>query len=171
MDYDTCHINLKVVDWTQTISTKTEVEPETRSIGAECVATDNPFSLSTGEDITKIPIGVYFMAGPLMMGNDQPVKRGIGVFDYSGGKGLRSVIACWIGLPAEDYAEVWAQVRSGAFTSSTIELDLAPLDFLNRHWRIVDQPGYKGRLFVLATSINFTYRTVNSKEGGSHRTA
>jgi len=157
MDLDRIHLNLRVVDWVQTISVKGLIDPAGPALRARCSAMDDlRFALSGGESITQIPIDVGLSQGPLTAGNGRPLEGGVGLFNYirqegprvnyvrSGGPRPPSAIACYIGLEPDFYNEVWVQVRSGAFSESSISIDLGPV-----------QP--PGQLLVLGASFNFTY--------------
>jgi hypothetical protein len=119
---------------------------------------DLRFAASSGESIAHIPIEVGLSQGPLTVGNGRPLEGGVGLFNYIRPEGLRvnfvrseglrppSAIACFIGLEPDFYNEVWAQVRSGAFSESSISLELAP----------VQSPG-RGNLLVLGALFHFTH--------------
>jgi hypothetical protein len=101
---------------------------------------DLRFAASSGESIAHIPIDVGLSQGPLTVGNGRPLEGAVGLFNYIRperglrvnfvrSEGLRppSAIACVIRLEPEFYNEVRAQVRSGAFSESSISLELAPV--------------------------------------------
>jgi hypothetical protein len=124
-------------------------------------------TLSTGENIAQIPIDVGLSQGPITVGNGRPLERGVGLFNYVRSEGLRlnyvrseglrppSVITCYIGLEPAFYNEVWAQVRSGAFSESSISVDLDPLQSTGQPvWQVAN----RGSLFVLGASFHFTHR-------------
>lgn len=160
MDPDRIHLDLRVVDWVQTISAQGSINPAGHSLRARCSAMDDlRFAASSGESIAHIPIDVSLSRGPLTVGNGRPLEGGVGLFNYirpEGGlrvnfvrsEGLRppSAIACVVGLEPDFYNEVWAQVKSGAFNESSISLELAP----------VQSPG-RGSLLVLGASLHFTH--------------
>jgi hypothetical protein len=77
--------------------------------------------------------------------------------NYVRSEGLRapSTIVCYIGLEPDFYNEVWVQVRSGAFSESSISLDLDPLQSTGQPvWQVTN----RGSLFVLGASFHFTHR-------------
>jgi hypothetical protein len=167
MDLDCTHLDLRVVDWVQIISVDGSIDPPGASLRARCTAVDGfHLSLSSGENITQIPIDVGLSQGPLRVGDGKPLERGLGVFNYilsegsrvnfvrSGGQQPRSAITCYIGLEPDFYNEVWAQVRSGAFSNSSISLDLGPLQSPGQPvWQVTN----RGSLFVLGASFHFTH--------------
>src|SRR5262245_11839203 len=149
MDPERTQLDLRVVDWVQTISVQGAIDPAEHSLRFA----------SSVESIAHIPIDVGLSQGPLTVGNGRPLEGGVGIFNYirpEGGlrvnfvrsEGLRppSAIACVIGLEPDFYNEVWAQVRSGAFSESSILLELAP----------VQSPG-RGSLLVTGASFHFTH--------------
>jgi hypothetical protein len=158
MDLDGAFVELSVDDWMQTISTDKETAPTGACIKAHCsAAKDFDLTLSTGETISQMPIDVTLLRGPLTLGDGGPLQRGVGILNYISAAGVwpRSAIGCWVGLEGDHYNEVWAQVRSGAYTRSSISFDLAPFpEPGERLWRI---DGNRGSLFVLSASITFTY--------------
>ena len=159
MDPDRTHLDLRVVDWVQTISAQGSIDTAGHSLRARCsVMDDLRFAASSGESIAHIPIDVGLSRGPLTVGNGRPLEAGVGIFNYIRPEGgmrvsfvrsdLRppSAIACVIGLEPDFYNEVWAQVGSGAFSESSISLELA----------LVQSPG-RGSLLVLGASFHFTH--------------
>jgi len=120
---------------------------------------DLRFAVGSSESIAHIPIDVGLSQGPLTVGNGRPLEGGVGIFNYirpEGGlrlnfirsEGFRppSAISCFIGLEPDFYNEVWAQVRSGAFTDSSVSLELGPV-----------QSSGRGSLLVLGASFRFTH--------------
>jgi len=76
--------------------------------------------------------------------------------NYVRSEGLRapSMIVCYIGLEPDFYNEVWVQVRSGAFSESSISLDLDPLQSTGQPvWQVTN----RGSLFVLGASFHFIH--------------
>src|SRR5262245_9425809 len=158
MDPERTHLDLRVVDWVQTISAQGSIDPAGH-LRARCTAMDDLRFASSVESIAHIPIDVGLSQGSLTVGNGRPLEGAVGIFNYirpEGGlrvnfvrsDGLRppSAIACVIGLEPEFYNEVWAQVRSGAFSESSVSLELTP----------VQSPG-RGSLLVIAASVPFTH--------------
>jgi len=166
MDLDRTHLELRVVDWVKSISVQGSLDPAGASLRARCSAVDGfHLSLSSGESITQIPIDVGLSQGPLKVGDGQLLERGVGVFNYvlseglrfnyvrSDGQQSRSAIACYIGLAPDFFNEVWAQVRGGAFSESSISLELAPVQSPDQPvWQVTK----RGSLFVLGASFHFT---------------
>ena len=160
MDPDRTHLDLRVVDWVQTISAQGSIDPAGHSLRARCsVMDDLRFAASSGESIAHIPIDIDLSQGPLTVGNGRPLEGGVGLFTYIRpdrgmrvnfvrSEGLRSpsAIACVIRLEPEFYNEVWAQVRSGTFSESSISLELASV-----------QSPAPGSLLVLGASFHFTH--------------
>src|SRR5262249_26816111 len=138
------------------------------SLRARCSAVDGfHLSLSSGENITQIPIDVGLSQGPLSVGDGRPLEGGVGVFNYilsegarvafvrSDGQRPQSSIVCYIGLETDYYNEVWAQVRSGTFSESSISLDLGPVQSSGQPvWQVTS----RGSLFVLGASFHFSHR-------------
>ena len=59
MDLDSTYLKLRVIDWVQTLSTNSPLEPTAMSISSNCSAVDDhTMSLSTEERITQLPISV-----------------------------------------------------------------------------------------------------------------
>jgi hypothetical protein len=158
MDPERTHLDLRVVDWVQTISAQGSIDPAGHSLRARCSAMDDLRFANSVESIANIPIEVGLSQSPLMVGNGRPLEGGVGIFNYIRPEGglrvnfvrserLRppSAIACVIGLEPNFYNEVWAQVRSGAFSESSISLELAS----------VQSPG-RGSLLVTGASFHFT---------------
>jgi hypothetical protein len=158
MDPERTQLDLRVVDWVQTISVHGAINPAGPSLRARCSAMDDLRFANSVESIAHIPIDVGLSQGPLTVRNGRPLEGGVGIFNYirpEGGlrvnfvrsEGLRtpSAIACVIGLEPNFYNEVWAQVRSGAFSESSISLELA----------LVQSPG-RGSLLVTGASFHFT---------------
>ena len=101
---------------------------------AKCVAFDNSLQLSSKEVLSNLSIDVSLIERPLWLSTGEPPEKGIGVFDYI--KAFRtypSGITCHLGIEPERYKEIWAQVRSGAFSQCTAHLDVAPLDRSGAH--------------------------------------
>jgi hypothetical protein len=167
MTLDRARLDLRVVDWIQSVSVQSSIDPAGASLRARCSAVDGfHLSLSSGESITQIPIEVGLSQDPITVGDGQPLERGVGVFNYIFSEGLRfnyvrsegqqprSAIACYIGLAPDFYNEVWAQVRSGAFSESSISLDLAPVQSPGQPvWQVTN----RGSLFVLGASFRSTH--------------
>ena len=177
MDLDRTHLELRVVDWVQTISDQGSIDSTGPLLRARCSAMDGiHLTLSSGESITQIPIDVGLSQGPLTVGNGRPLERGVGLFNYVRSERVRpnyvrseelwlnyirsdgprppSAIVCYIGLERDFYNEVWAQVRSGAFSESSISLDL---DAIQSPGQPVWQVTNRGSLFVVSASIHFTH--------------
>ena len=159
MDPERTHLDLRVVDWVQTISAQGSIDPAGHSLRARCSAMDDLRFANSVESIANIPIEVGLSQSPLTVGNGRPLEGGVGIFNYirpeggfrvnfvrSGGLRPPSAIACVIGLEPDFYNEVWTQVRSGAFSESSISLELAS----------VQSPG-RGSLLVTGASIHFTH--------------
>jgi hypothetical protein len=177
MDLDRAHLDLRVVDWVQTISIQGSADSAGPSLRARCSAMDGSYlTLSSGESITQIPIDVALFRGPLTVGDGRPLEKGVGLFNYVRSEeprtnyvrlaGLRlnfvrsegvrppSTIACYIGLEPDFYNEVWAQVRSGTFSESNISLDIDPVQSPGQP---VSQVTNRGSLFVLGASFHFIH--------------
>ena len=160
MDLDRTQVDLRVVDWVQTVSAQGSIDPAGHSLRARCSAVDDlRFAASSGESIAHIPIDVGLSQGPLTAGSGRPLEGGVGLFSYIRpergqrvnfvrSEGLRppSAIACVIRLEPEFYNEVWAQVRSGTFSESSISLELATV-----------QSSAPGSLLVLGASFHFIH--------------
>jgi hypothetical protein len=158
-------LHLKVTEWTQTITSNNGPEEGVGEIPgmtlhAHCAvdAKSSMFRLSSGEDISKMWVQVDLVEGPALFGSGKPVERGIGIFDY--GKAVDNIpsgLYCYMGFEPDHYKEIWAQVRSGAFNQSGINLTVGPLPFVGSPadlvWDVrVDHP----RLFVLSATVRFS---------------
>jgi hypothetical protein len=158
VEHDSTYVSLRVTDWIQTISNNSAISGSGVALRGHCFASvDYQLTLSTGEQLTKIPIQVDIVPGPVTRGNGQQLERGIGLFNYIRTEGVRppSAIGCWIGLDREHYDELWAQVRAGAFSECEILLDLAPVPGPGEaRWLIRNN---SASLFVLGASISFSH--------------
>ena len=151
------YVFLKVTEWFQEIANSNDpegLEPLGMTLRANCVDSSSNIRLSSNEQFSKLHIDVHLTEGPVLLGNGKPVERGIGLVHYT--TGAPSGFGCYIGLAPEHYKEVWAQVRSGAFSECTITLQVAPIDRSDRDrlWDVESNP----RLFVLVAQILFRYR-------------
>ena len=64
MDLDRTHLDLRVVDWVQTISVKDLIDPVGPALRARCSAMDDlRLALSGGESIIQIPIDPLLRVG------------------------------------------------------------------------------------------------------------
>lgn len=161
-DRDRAYVFLNVTNWVQAIASASDPEDVVMgdlpgmTLKANCVASDNSLRLSSKEEFSKLWVEVYFTEGPLLLGNGKPPERGMGLFDY--GKAIERIpsgVGCYIGFGPEHYKEIWAQVRSGAFSQCAIGLELAPLDRSGAYplWDVENNR----RLFVLGATVRFTY--------------
>ena len=86
MDVDRGYIDLTTIDWFQTISNNSPIDPPGMTMRAKCNAThdENDLQLTSKERLTDIPITVSFAGrdAPPVRGNGQPLERGIGLFNY-----------------------------------------------------------------------------------------
>ena len=82
MDDERTHLDLRVVDWVQTISAQGSIDPAGHSLRARCSAMDDLRFASSIESIAHIPIDVGLSQGPLTVGNGRPFDGGVGIFNY-----------------------------------------------------------------------------------------
>jgi|SRR6516162_6491708 len=82
MDPERTHLDLRVVDWVQTISVQGSIDPTGHSLRARCSAMDDLRFARNAESIAHIPIEVGLSQGPLTVGNGRPLEAGVGIFNY-----------------------------------------------------------------------------------------
>ena len=82
MDPERTHLDLRVVDWVQTISVQGSIDPTGHSLRARCSVMDDLRFARNAESIAHIPIEVGLSQGPLTVGNGRPLEAGVGIFNY-----------------------------------------------------------------------------------------
>jgi hypothetical protein len=173
-DFRNVWVSLKVTEWVQAITNSGDSEeafsdPPGMRLRANCVidARSSSFRLSSNEDFSKLWVEMDLVEGPALMGSGKPVEKGIGIFDY--GKAVERIpsgIYCYIGFEPEHYKEIWAQVRSGAYSLSTIHLDVGPLALPKTPlgdlvWEVGSE---RPRLFVFGATVRFWYRPASDPQ-------
>ena len=159
---------LKVTEWFQAIANGSDPEggilsdPPGMIMRANCVVDSaSSIRLSSNEELPGLTGSVNLVEGPLLLGSGKPPETDIGLFQY--GKAVDRIpsgVYCHVGFDPEHYKEIWAQVRSGAFSQCTINLEVGPLPVPNRPladpvWDVQNNP----RLFVLGATVQFVYRS------------
>jgi hypothetical protein len=148
-ELDGSFLTLKISTWRLRFSHEDNGGRLNLSIGAEAHSVKGSFlSLTSGEELSDIPISFTFLDGAVLRGDNRPLERGIGVFSYVGSGPRQSAIGCW--LPSlTHHKDLWTHISNGSFTRSSIHLELAPV--LEGKWDVLTHR----HLFVLSYELQF----------------
>jgi hypothetical protein len=166
---DSCFIELRPVEWIQTISTRTSIYVEGRSLIVNCkLERDHEFVLSNKRNLHDLSVNLSILDGPPTRGNGEPLERGIGLLSFFDRREQRddidgndAFVGGWFCLKPDLYADLWEQVREGGYSDCLIDLDVAPVAGKGFGW-VWDVEAYRS-LFILSASVKFTRKAFEEK--------
>jgi hypothetical protein len=147
---DSCFIKLKPLDWYQTISTESIINPTGRSLLMDGSVSDHNLILSNGARLSELSVNFSFSKsdGKPLLGSGQPLEHGVGLFMFFQHQGK---VGGWFSLDTQSYMEVWDQVREGTYTDCVIDMEVGPVGSSGPAWTW----DVEARFFVLSVSICF----------------
>jgi hypothetical protein len=162
MSYDTCFLNLKPIEWFQSITYGIEHEEGCRLIGNFKPEWDTEVELSNGRRLHDLMVN-------LPIYDREPwTEQGIGVLNFlddvapNFDRGFQACIGGGVCLTHEYYVELWEQLRQGGYSDCRFTIQVAPLSVKGMGW-LWDVSAKRKQLFILGASVCFT-RGVPIKE-------
>jgi hypothetical protein len=167
---DGIHIDLRPVEWIQTISTNSIAAREGRGLIVNCKVKDDHVVLSNERRLHHLSVNLSIIGGPPTRGDGKPLERGIGVFSFHDDierrnpwdKPFYACVSGWFCLKPDSYADLWEQVRDGGYSDCLIDIRVAPVG--SKGFETLWDVEAHRHLFILGVSVRFTRKVFEEKK-------